>query len=59
MNKTITRDDKGNLTHYKNSRGYEKWNEYDSNGKLTHSKNSNGYEKWYDEDGNEIENLNL
>jgi len=46
-----------NLT-YKNSDGYEQWNEYDSNGKLTHYRNSDGYERWYEYDssGNVIPN---
>ena len=40
----IEYDEKGNVAHYKNSDGYEKWYEYDENGNETHYKDSDGYE---------------
>ena len=39
-------DEKGNLIHSKDSKGYEKWKEYDENGKLIYSERSKGYEYW-------------
>jgi YD repeat-containing protein len=53
-------DSNGNIIHYKNSNGYEWWQEYDSNGNCIHSKNSNGYEWWreYDSNGNMIHSKN-
>ena len=48
MEKVIRKFNKqGNMIHYKNSDGYERWWEYDDNGKLIHYKNSNGYEEWW------------
>jgi len=40
-------DSKGNMVHYKDSKGYEIWRDYDSNGRLIHNKHSDGYEVWY------------
>ena len=47
-------DKKGNLIHFKDSNGYEYWNEYDENGNIIYHKNSDGFEEWneYDENGN-------
>ena len=39
----------GNLIHYKDSDGYEKWYEFNENGNLIHYKDSDGYE-FYDEE---------
>ena len=49
-------DENDNVIHFKNSDGYEEWEEYDENGNVIHFKNSDGYEKWkeYDENGNMI-----
>ena len=47
-----TKDNKGNVIHYKDSNGYERWYEYDSNNNLIHCKNSIGYEDWYECDSN-------
>ena len=38
-------DKKGNVTHYKDSDGYERWYEYDEKGNVTHTKHSNGCER--------------
>jgi YD repeat-containing protein len=48
-------DCNGKQIYYKNSDGYEYWQEYDSNGNKIHYKNSNGYEWWreYDSNGKE------
>ena len=45
-----------NLIHYKDSNGYEYWNEYDVNNNLIHCKDSNGYEEWKEYDENGFEN---
>ena len=37
-------DEKENITHYKDSTGFEFWKEYDE-GKLIHYKNSDGFEE--------------
>ena len=49
-------DTHGNLTHFKDSNGFETWREYDGNGKEIHYKDSNGDEEWseYDINGNLI-----
>lgn len=49
-------DEKGNLIHYKDSRGFEYLYDYDENGHLIHTKDSDDYEEWrkYDEKGNQI-----
>ena len=51
---SVTINQNGNVTHYKNINGYEWWKEYDKNGNETHYKNINGDENWkeYDENGN-------
>ena len=43
-------------THYKGSRGYERWSEHDSNNNVTHFKNNECHEWWseYDSNNNEI-----
>ena len=38
-------DEKENITHYKDSTGFEFWKEYDDEGKLIHYKNSDGFEE--------------
>jgi YD repeat-containing protein len=50
----IERDKRGNITHYKNSDGYEWWCEYDEHENTTYYKHSNGIEFWqeYDEHSN-------
>jgi len=42
-----------NKTYSKDSKGVERWTEFDEIGKLIHMKNSIGFEKWveYDENG--------
>lgn len=42
------RDDFGNLTYYKDSKGFEYWYEYDANNRIVHYKDSTGYEYWKD-----------
>ena len=57
MTEPITEyDKKGNVTHFKEISGYERWAEYDDKGNETYYKSSNGYERWteYDERGNKI-----
>ena len=39
-----------NVTHYKDSDGYERWYEYNENGNVTHTKDSNGHEEWKEQD---------
>jgi YD repeat-containing protein len=47
-------DKNNNLTHYRDSNGYEYWSEYDEKGNEIHYRNSEGYEWWreYDEKNN-------
>lgn len=54
--KNMEYDSKGNLTHFKNSGGYERWNVYDSDGNMIYCEDSDGYKSWheYDVDGNQI-----
>ena len=42
--------------HFKDSKGYETWTEYDKEGNEIHYKDSKGYETWteYNKEGNEI-----
>jgi len=49
----IEYDEKGNITHFKSSYGYEFWKEYDEKRNETHYKNVNGCESWteYDDKG--------
>ena len=49
-------DKKGNLTHVRNSDGFESWREYDANNNEIHYRNSDGFERWqeYDENSNLI-----
>jgi YD repeat-containing protein len=49
-------DEYNNCIHYKTSKGYEYWNDYNDKGKLVHHKEPTGVEYWleYDEFGHEI-----
>ena len=47
-------DDAGNMVHFKNSRGYERWSEYDSSGRKIHSWDNAGSSVRYDYDGNVV-----
>ena len=47
-----TKDNKGNVIHYKDSNGYEYWKDYDSNNNRIHYKDSKGVECWFKYDSN-------
>ena len=53
---SIKYDNNGNVVHYKDSNGDERWLDYDKNNNPIHYKNSTGSESWceYDENGNLI-----
>ena len=58
MSKDIRKFDKNNnLIHWKNSTGYEFWQEFDKKNNLIHYKDSNNLEYWYkyDENNEQIE----
>ena len=40
-------DEKGNLIHYRNSKGVECWYEYNANNRLIHYRNNDGIEENY------------
>ena len=52
-------DENGNLIHYKNSKGYEYWEEYDKKGNCIHTKDSDGREEWWNNSTNPDEHCLL
>ena len=40
-------DGRGNVTYYKDSRGYEEWREYDDDNNVAFSKGSDGIKIWF------------
>jgi YD repeat-containing protein len=42
MKEITEHDERGNPIHYRNSDGYEVWNEYDENNNMIHFRNSDG-----------------
>jgi YD repeat-containing protein len=45
-------DNNGNEIYYRDSSGFEEWNDYDNNGNVIHYRNSFGYEVWREYDNN-------
>ena len=50
-------DEKGNVTHLRDSDGFEAWWEYDEKGNEIHYRNSTGRECWYNEKGKKYTTL--